>query len=158
MYTLKNDSVLPTKQISSEFKSRCIHKADGHNGISIRTIKICDKSLLQPIILLFRNSVKSPCYPDIWKRFNIISDKQLLRNYRSISPLPIFGKIFERLIVNSLILKLIFNITFFWMRDPNQSGFRPTDVLISLVFDNQFLAITHEIFEAFDFNLSLEVK
>ena len=113
---------------------------------------------MQPIILLFRNSVKSPCYLDIWKRSNIISDKQLLRNYRSISPLPIFGKIFERLIVNSLILKLIFNITFFWMRDPNQSDFRPTDVLISLVFDNQFLAIIHEIFEVFDFNLSLEVR
>ena len=44
------------------------------------------------------------------------------------------------------------------MRDPNQPGFRPTDVLISLVFDNQFLAITHKIFEAFDFNLSLEVR
>ena len=44
------------------------------------------------------------------------------------------------------------------MRDPNQPGFRPTDVLISLVFDNQFLAIIHEIFEVFDFNLSLEVR
>ena len=49
-----------------------IHKAHGHDGISIRIIKICDKSLLKPLILLFENSTKSSCYPDIWKRSNII--------------------------------------------------------------------------------------
>ena len=31
-------------------------------------IKICNKSLLKPLVLLFENSTKSPCYPDIWKR------------------------------------------------------------------------------------------
>ena len=35
-------------------------------------IKICDKSLLKPLILLFENSIKDSCYPDIWKRSNII--------------------------------------------------------------------------------------
>ena len=35
----------------------------------------------------------------------------------------------------------------------NQSGFRPGDSCI-----NQLLAITHEIFEAFDCNPSLEVR
>ena len=37
--------------------------------------------------------------------------------------------------------------------NPNQSGFRPSDSCI-----NQLLAITHEIFEAFDCNPPLEVK
>ena len=37
--------------------------------------------------------------------------------------------------------------------NPNQSGFRPSDSCI-----NQLLAITHEIFEAFDCNPSLEVR
>ena len=37
--------------------------------------------------------------------------------------------------------------------NPNQSGFRPFDSCI-----NQLLAITHEIFEAFDYNLPLEVR
>ena len=37
--------------------------------------------------------------------------------------------------------------------NPNQSGFRPSDSCI-----NQLLAITHEIFEAFDCNLPLEVR
>ena len=37
------------------------------HDISIRIIKICDKSLLKPLILLFENSTKSSCYLDIWK-------------------------------------------------------------------------------------------
>ena len=35
----------------------------------------------------------------------------------------------------------------------NQSGFRPSDSCV-----NQLLAITHERFEAFDYNPSLEVR
>ena len=39
------------------------------------------------------------------------------------------------------------------MLNPNQSGFRPSDSCI-----NQLIAITHEIFEAFDCNSTLEVR
>ena len=37
--------------------------------------------------------------------------------------------------------------------NPNQSGFRQSDSCI-----NQLLAITHEIFEAFDYNATVEVR
>ena len=49
-----------------------INKAHSHDDISIRMIKICDKSLLKPLIVLFRNSIKSSCYPAIWKKSNVI--------------------------------------------------------------------------------------
>ena len=35
-----------------------VNKAHGHDDISIRVIKICDKSLLKPLIILFENSTK----------------------------------------------------------------------------------------------------
>ena len=114
--TLKNDSKLPSNQIyltqsrlgSLNFNEDEIlkiiralnpHKAHGYDDISIRMMKICDKSLLEPLIVLFKNSTKSSHYPDIWKRPNIIpvhnkNDKQLVINYRPISLLPIFGKKF----------------------------------------------------------------
>ena len=58
-----------------------IHKAHGNGDISIRMIKICDKSLLKPLMLLFENSTKSSCYPDIWKRSNIIPvHKKMINN------------------------------------------------------------------------------
>ena len=62
-----------------------INKAHGHNGISIRMIKVCDESLLKPLLILFKNSLKLSYYPDIWKKSNIPAhkknDKQLLSNY-----------------------------------------------------------------------------
>ena len=127
------------------------HKAHGHDGISIRMIKICDKSILKPLIPLFQNLTNLSCYPDIWKRSNIVpvhkkNNKHLVENYRPISLLPIFGKIFEKLIFN----KIYHFLAFFWLFLP---GFRPSDSCI-----NQLLAITHEIFQAFDCNPPLEVR
>ena len=58
-----------------------------------------------------------------------------------MSLLPICGKIFERLIYNSLF-------EFFIAKElisSNQSGFKPGDSCI-----NQLLSITHEIYKSFD--------
>ena len=106
------------------------------------------------MILLFKNSSQSSCYPDIWKRFNIIpahkkSDKQLVNNYQPISLLPICSKIFEKIIFNKIYNFLLEES----LLNSNQSGFHPGDSCI-----NQSLAIIHEIFEAFDCNPFLEVR
>ena len=168
---MKNDSKIPINQIfltqsrlSSLYfnedeilkiiRALNIHKAHGHDDISIRMIKICDKSLLKTLTILFQNSTKSSCYPVIWKRSNIIpvhkkNDKQLVENYRPISLLPIFGKIFEKIIFDRLYNFLLQEE----LLNPNQSGFRPSDSCV-----NQLVAITHEIFKAFDCNPSLEVR
>ena len=49
-----------------------IHKAHVHDGISIKIIQICDRTLIKTLIILFQISVKYSYYPDIWKRSNII--------------------------------------------------------------------------------------
>ena len=169
---MKNSSVLPInqrfltqskltsldfneKEIFKIIRALNIHKAHGHDDISVRMIKICDKSLLKPLILLFQNSTKLSYYPYIWKRSDIIipvhkkNDKQLVKTYRPMSLLPIFGKIFEKIIFNKIYHFLLEEK----LLNPNQSGFRSSDSCI-----NQLLAITHEIFEAFDCNPSLEVR
>ena len=76
------------------------------------------------------------------------NDKQLVKSYRPISLLPIFGKIVEKIIFNK-----IYHLLEERLLNPNQSGFRQSDSCI-----NQLLAITHEIFEAFDCNPTLEVR
>ena len=106
------------------------------------------------MILLFKKSSQSSCYPDIWKRSNIIpahknNDKQLVNNYLPISLLPICDKN-----VGKIIFSKIFNFSLEeGLLNPNQSGFRLGDSCI-----NQLLAITHKMFEAFDSNPSLEVR
>ena len=131
-----------------------INKAHVHDDISIRMIKICDKSLIKPLMLIFKKSIRSSYYPNIWKKSNIIpvhkkNDKRLVNNYRPISLLPAFGKIFEKIIFNKIYNYLSKEN----LLNPNQSGFQPSDSCI-----NQLIAITHEMFEAFDCNPSLEVR
>ena len=168
---LKSSSVLPNNQNSltqtrlvsldlnenetiKTIRALKIHKAHGHDNISIRMIKVCDKSLLKPSILLFQNSIMLSYYSDIWKKSNIIpvrknNDEQLVENYQPIFLLPIFGKIFEKIILHKIyhfqLEERLLNC--------NQSGFRLSDSCI-----NQLLAITHEIFQAFDRNPPVEVR
>ena len=78
-----------------------IYKAHSYDDISIRMVKIYEKSLSKPLIILLKNSTKYSYYPDIWKRSNIIpihkkNDKQLVNDYRSIFLLPIYGRSFEK--------------------------------------------------------------
>ena len=167
---LNNNSSLPVNQLflthsrlmSLDFdedelliiRALNINKVHGHDDISIRMIKICDKSLIKPLMLIFKKSIRSSYYPDIWKKSNVIpvhkkNDKRLVNNYRPISLLPVFGKIFEKIIFNTIYNYLSKEN----LLNPNQSGFRPSDFCM-----NQLLAITHEIFEAFDCNPSLEVR
>ena len=68
-------------------------------------------------------------------------DKQNVKNYRPVSLLPIFKKIFERLIYNEMY-------SFFTENDlisSNQSGFKQGDSCI-----NQLLSITHDIYQSLD--------
>ena len=58
-------------EILKTIRALNINKAHGHDDFSIRMIKICDKSLLKPLLILFKNSLKLSYYPDIWKKSNI---------------------------------------------------------------------------------------
>ena len=91
-------------------------------------------------------------YPSIWKKANVVpihmkGNRQSRENYRPISLLPIFGKIFEKVIFDAIYKHLCDNK----FLTPNQSGFRPGDLAI-----NQLLAITHNIYCAFESTPSLE--
>ena len=76
------------------------------------------------------------------------NSKQIVDNYRPVSLLPICSIIFEKLIFDSIYEFLNKNNLF----NNIQSGFRPDDSCI-----HQLIAITHNIFSAFDANPSLEV-
>ena len=77
------------------------------------------------------------------------NDKQLVKKYRTISLLPIFGKIFQKRNFNGTCNVLSEEI----LLNPNQSGFRPSNSCV-----NQLLALTHKVFEAFDCNPPLKVR
>ena len=104
-------------------------------------IKLCSKSVVKPLSVIFNNSIDTGTFPDIWKRSNIIpvhkkGDKQIVDNYRPVSLLPIFGEILEKLLFNSIMDFLEEGS----LLNSNRSGFRSDDVC-----ESQLLSIVHNI-------------
>ena len=109
-------------------------------------LKLCGKSICKPLDLIFQSCIKQRKFPTEWKKANVVpvhkkGDKQILKNCRPVSLLPICGKIFERLIYNNLFEYFIEND----LISQNQSGFKPGDSCI-----NQLISIIHEIYQSFD--------
>ena len=69
-------------------------------------------------------------------------DRQIVNNYRPVSLLPIFGKVFQKILFNSIFEYLQENC----LLCDNQSGFRPSDSC-----EYQLLSIVH-IYASFDCN------
>ena len=70
-------------------------------------LKLSKKSILKPLKLIFENCLRTRLFPDQLKKANAVpihkkGDKQLIENYRPVSLLSVCGKVFERLIFNSL--------------------------------------------------------
>ena len=130
------------------------NKASGSDGISAQMLLLCDDSIGMPLKIIFENILSTSFYPDMWKLANVSpifkkGDKQSIKNYRPISLLPIYGKMFEKIIFNNLYHYLNSNN----LITRNQSGFRPDDST-----PNQLLFLVDEIHQAFEDRNSLEVR
>ena len=145
---------LDSKKVLAIIRSLDVNKAHGWDDVSARMIKICDDSLVKPILNIFRCSFDSGKYPNNWKRGNLTpvhkkGDKNVIKNYRPVSLLSIMGKMFEKCIYDTLYSYFEKHNLF----TPCQSGFRKNDSCIS-----QLLSITHEIFKGFDANPPLDTR
>ena len=83
------------------------NKATGVDAISGQMLLLCDDSIILPLNIIFKNILLPSTYPDQWKLANVTpifkkGVKQLIRNYRPISLLPICSKIFEKIIFKNL--------------------------------------------------------
>ena len=129
-------------------------KAGGSDNISVHMIKICNASVIELLCLIFEKSLNTGTYPSAWKEANIVpihkkGSRQSKFNYRPISLLPTFGKIFERIIFDEIYQHLCEN----GLLVQQQSGFRPGDSTI-----NQLLSITQNIYKAFEACPTLETR
>ena len=93
--------------IRSALSSLAPNKACGPDNISARIIIECREELVVPLTKICRLSVSYGVFPAKWKSANIIpifkkGDKKAAGNYRSVSLLPLFGKILERAVYDQL--------------------------------------------------------
>ena len=146
----KNRQVISTVTFAGDDIATLIQNLDpdeahGHDMLSIRMYKLSGKSICKPLNLIFQSCIKHGEFPIEWKKTDGVlvhkkSNKQILKNYRPVSLLPICGKIFERLLYNRQYEYFIENE----LISSSQSGFKSGDSCI-----NQLLSITHDIYQSF---------
>ena len=90
-----------TEDIASLIRKVNPNKATVSDEISGHMLLLCEETLALPLQLIFKNILYTSKYPDVWKIANVTprfkkGNKQLIKNYRPISLLPICGKIFEK--------------------------------------------------------------
>ena len=78
-----------------------VNIAYGTDQISVQMIKLCGNSILLPLQIIFTNIIAKGIFPDQWKIANVTpvhkkEKKQNIKNYRPISLLPIFAKLYEK--------------------------------------------------------------
>ena len=129
-------------------------KAHGADNISVRMIQLCSDSITLPLNLIFKFSLRNCIFPATWKMAHIIpvhkkEGQNIVKNYRPISLLPIFVKVFERLLFNSLFAHFYDNDLF----TKFLSGCMPGDSCIS-----RLLSIVHKIQSSFDCNPPVDTR
>ena len=82
-------------------------KACGPDNISARVVRECADVLTVPVTKLCRLSFEQGVFPKLWKQANIVpihkkGTKSLPSNYRSVSLLPLLGKVLERVVFAAL--------------------------------------------------------
>ena len=93
--------------VRAALKSVPVNKACGPDDISARIIVECADELVAPVTKICNPSISSGVFPERWRQANIIpifkkGDKKDPSNYRSVSLLPLFGKILERIVYDQL--------------------------------------------------------
>ena len=89
-------------------KSINASKACGPDNLSARIIHECAGELSVPVSKLCALSLRRGVFPKRWKQANIVpifkkGDKKAPDNYRSVSLLPLFGKVLERVVYDEML-------------------------------------------------------
>lgn len=105
-------SVLHSLQISPldvlvKIKKIDAKKGSGPDGIAPLFIKNCAAELCIPLAMIFNKSLKLGAFPSVWKTAHVVpvfkvGDKSKCENYRPISILSCFSKIFESVVYDAL--------------------------------------------------------
>ena len=128
-----------TEEVSSIIKNLNNKKAIQENDVETKFLKISNANISPFISNIFNSSIKQEKFPDALKKAETIpifkkADVNLFTNYRPISILPQFSKIWEKLIFNRIYVYLeklnLLSVTQFGFRQ-NYS----TTPAISYIYD-----------------------
>ena len=79
-------------------------KSTGHNGLSLRILKLSAAPLAAPLTTLFNYCIRSSTFPSDWKMSNVspIRPQKGKNDYRPVSVLSAISKLFEKVMFDQL--------------------------------------------------------
>ena len=113
-----------------------LNKSPGIDNIPIKLIKLVSTQIAQPLERIRNDSFSYSCFPDRLKIQNIIpihkgGSTMNITNYRPISLLPIFSKMFEQIVLKQLLTFIESNNLLF----KHQCGFQRNKSTVLTVID-----------------------
>lgn len=92
------------------------NKSAGTDNVPPIFIHNCAEALVQPLKLLFQRSLNESKFPSKWKEANVVpvhkkSSKTKIENYRPISILNTFSKIFEKIVYDQIYSTIVNGIS-----------------------------------------------
>ena len=157
------DREITHKEFYKSISSLKSNKAAGYDDLNSNVILHVISSIRKPLFHVLHLSIKDGVFPDLLKtsKVNPIfkkGDPSLLSNYRPISLIPIFSKIFERVIYNRLYSHMISNNLFYKKQFGFQKNCSTEHAILELVeqitksFNNKnhTLGVFVDLSKAFD--------
>ena len=97
----------------------------GQDMLTSKMVKLLALELAIPLKLMFNKAIESGEFPKLWKTAKVIAlhkkgEQSLIDNYRPISLLPIFSKVFEKILATQIVAYFEANNMF----NKHQYGFR----------------------------------
>ena len=127
-------------------------KAPGFDKIPTRIIKLTIEIIVEPFTKVIKLSLESGCSPDTLKITKVLlifksGDPERKENYRPISILSAFSKLYERVVYNSIY---ILYLTDFNLLYNNQFGFRRHHSASSIINKETAVRVFLDLSKAFD--------
>src|SRR5271170_2425313 len=128
---------IPLKDMLSTLHKLNSKKSQDIYGISNALVKHIAEIICSPLHLLFNRIIQTNIFPQSLKTAMVIplfkvGDKTCMNNYRPISILPIFGKIFEKIIFSQLSTYFLSNDLIAKQQFGFQAGISTSMALVSL--------------------------
>ena len=137
--------------------------SSGYDGISTKLLKECKHELLGPLTRLINTSLTTGIFPDALKLARVLplhkkGENTKFDNYRPISLLPTFSKIYERVIHSQLkdyfTSNKLFNISQYGFREKHSTELAAAElidrIIKSLDSGKKSIAVFMDLSKAFD--------
>ena len=95
------------EQVEKEIKNLRLDCSAGYDKISVQHVKSVYENLVSPLTHIINSSISENLFPIQWEKDKInpipkSDDQQNFGDYRPVSVLPLFSKVYERLITKQL--------------------------------------------------------